>query len=159
MIDFWLSKEEYLTFKAAFKRLANTRKLTAVDIVFRQILLNQHSNRNQYSNAGFWPITNTKKLRYGMRKDGGYYRALVALFEISENNLLLKQLVKRFDNFIIDEQQRFDVEYSTIIQLRKEIKKEITAYFKHRIANNHPNWCDTNLELPASLRSLIWSRV
>ena len=94
-----------------------------------------------------------------MRKDGGYYRALVALFEISENNLLLIQLVKRYGNFIVAEQQNFAVQHSTIIQLQKEIKKVVVDYFKHRIADKHPNWCDKNIELPASLRALIWAKV
>lgn len=90
--DYILSKDQFIVFQTAFKRLAQAKEITAEDMVLYNIL------RNKPIDHGFTPITNKTKLFNGMQPRLGFTQA--------KNELRHKirvtgcNLVKRFDNFV-----------------------------------------------------------
>jgi hypothetical protein len=71
--QFFLSKEAYLKFKAAWADLAQKKKVTSTDILFYNII------RGKKFRRGFTPITKATKLSNGASPDQAFTGALSSL--------------------------------------------------------------------------------
>lgn len=54
-----ITKEQFLTFRTAFKQLARDKKITSADLIVYNLMRGLHAKR------GFGPITNANKLANG----------------------------------------------------------------------------------------------
>ena len=63
------TKEQYLTFRAAWAKAAQKKQLTAAHMVMYNLI------RNKPIHKGFTPVTNTNKLLNGMAINHGLYEA------------------------------------------------------------------------------------
>lgn len=116
--DFILSKDQFLTFQTAFKRLAQAKEVTASDMMLYNIV------RGKPINNGFTPITNTTKLFNGMYPNMGCSQAKHELRD--RLSVRGQALVSKFDNFV--SYTTLDGNGSRIEQLRRSNQLLMTIY-------------------------------
>lgn len=93
--EFVITREQFLTFRDAYKELAHRKQVTAKDIVLYNVV------RGLPNDRGFTSITNPVKIANGLQKDHGFKDALdSARFYASRRT---SELSKRFNNFTNDE--------------------------------------------------------
>lgn len=89
-----LSREQFASIRAAFRKLANTKQLTPTDIVFHNLI------RGLPSNRGFTTITNKTKIENGAEPDAAFAEARINLHNILKHNK--QSLNTRFGGTIPD---------------------------------------------------------
>lgn len=105
------SKEQYLTFRTAFKKLATAKQITSSDIVLYNIL------RQNPTNRGFTPITNRIKIVNGQHPRGAFINACYML----RRDVKHEWLNERFDGFIQTEEEK-----TVIIKMITKSLNELT---------------------------------